>query len=76
MTSRARLAVRMARTWSEVWTIVGSVPDSASASPARRACSSPSGERSESTQPVNRFSRFQSLSPWRRRISVDGMPAV
>src|SRR5439155_10179434 len=66
----------MARTCSEVCTTVGSTPESARTAPARRAWSSPSGERSESTQPVKRFSRFQSLSPWRSRTSVDGIPAV
>src|SRR5262249_4374500 len=38
--------------------------------PAARASSRPASVRSTSVQPVNRFSRFHSLSPWRRRTSL------
>ena len=45
-------------------------PSPASALPAARASATPAGDRSTSTHPVNRFCRFQSLWPWRTRISV------
>src|SRR5690606_37761032 len=37
---------------------------------------SPFGVRLTSTQPVNRFFSFHSLSPWRRRISLYGASAM
>ena len=49
---------------------VGQQAGSTSSSPPRRASASPAAVRSTSTQPVNRFFWFQSLSPWRSRISV------
>src|SRR5882672_5181230 len=39
-------------------------------SPAARASSRPASVKSTSVQPVNRFARFHSLSPWRRRTSL------
>src|SRR5882757_7077185 len=40
-------------------------------SPARAASAQPFSVRSTSTHPVNKFSAFHSLSPWRSRISVE-----
>src|SRR5437588_5878175 len=63
----ASTAVRMARRCTLVWTTSGPRSASRRSRPAWRASFSPRSERSTSTQPVNRFSRFQVLSPWRRR---------
>ncbi len=68
--------VRIARVSRLVCTTVGSTPAFFSSRPPRRACSSPSSVRSTSTQPVNRFFLFQSLSPWRSRISVAMRPIL
>src|SRR5260370_34148503 len=40
--------------------------------PASRASFTPRSLRGTSVQPVNRFSRFHVLSPWRSRIKVPG----
>src|ERR1051325_6028819 len=45
-------------------------------SPPRTASFSPFSLRLTSTQPVNRFFAFHSLSPWRRRISLYGASAM
>ena len=74
--SRAMFDVRMALVSTEVCSTVGSRPALASSSPPSRACSSPSSVRSTSTQPVNRFFAFHSLSPWRSRISLYGASAM
>ena len=66
----ARSAVRMARVSTDVCTTSGSNPRSAMRRPPATACASPVGVRSQSYQPVNRFLRFHSLSPWRRSTSV------
>jgi hypothetical protein len=61
--SSAALAVEMARRSSEVCTMSGSSPASASSSPARPASVSPRWDSGTSTHPVKRFSAFQVLSP-------------
>src|SRR5688572_11981044 len=70
------LDVRIARVSSDVCTTVGRTSAFFSSSPPSLACSSPSSVRSTSTHPVNRFFLFQSLSPWRSRISVAGMRQI
>ena len=45
-------------------------PPSRSSRPAACASARPLSDRSTSVQPVNRFSRFQMLSPWRSRTSA------
>src|SRR3954454_16187938 len=62
----------MARLSSEVCTTSGRKPASTSFSPPATASPRPFSVRGTSTQPVNRFFAFQSLSPWRSRISVRG----
>ncbi|CAM5633753.1 hypothetical protein SVIOM342S_04451 [Streptomyces violaceorubidus] len=68
--------MRIARFWTDVWTTSGSRPASLSSSPPRVTSFSPFGVRLTSTQPVNRFFSFHSLSPWRRRISLYGASAM
>src|SRR5690242_13169750 len=60
----------MARLSTEVCTTSGSSPESRINSPPRRASASPLALRSTSTQPVNRFLAFHSLSPCRKSTSV------
>ena len=60
----------MARRSTDVCTTSGSRPDSRISSPPRRASASPLALRSTSTQPVNRFLAFHSLSPCRKSTSV------
>ena len=60
----------MARRCSEVWTTSGRMPASFSSAPPSTASVSPFSVRATSTQPVNRFFAFQSLSPWRSSTSV------
>src|SRR5215472_6187935 len=62
----------MARRRSDSWTTEGRSPACFINRPAARASSTPCSLRGTSVQPVKRFSRFQVLSPWRRRISVPG----
>ena len=62
--------VRIARFCSEVCATSGRIPCSSSIWPPRVASASPFAVRFTSTQPVNRFSAFHSLSPWRSRIRV------
>src|SRR3954453_11601735 len=69
------VAVLIARRSSEVWTTSGRIPASRSCSPPRTASSRPRSERATSTQPVKRFSAFQTLSPWRSRTRVWVMSA-
>ena len=66
----------MARRSSEVWTTSGSRPASRQ-QPRRRVSASvrPLSDSGTSTQPVNRFFAFQSLSPWRSRTRVYVMAA-
>ena len=66
----------MARRSSEVCSTVGSSPSEASSSAAFRASVSPFSLMSTSTQPVNRFFAFHSLSPWRSRISFPVMASA
>ena len=66
----------MARFCTEVCSTSGSRPASLSSSPPRTASFSPFSVRFTSTQPVNRFFAFHSLSPWRRRISLYGASAM
>ena len=66
--SRARLAVLMARTSSEVWTTSNQQPGPPMVARLRPPRPRPSVSGT-SCQPVNRFSWFQVLSPWRRRTS-------
>src|SRR5207302_2296923 len=68
--------VRMARFSTETWATSNLKPRSLSSRPPRRASSRPLSDRSTSTQPVNRFSRFQTLSPWRKSTSVYGTPVL
>src|SRR5690349_3242527 len=60
----------MARFSTEVCTTSGNSPDSRISSPPRRASASPLALRSTSTQPVNRFLAFHSLSPCRKSTSL------
>src|SRR3954466_8236251 len=60
----------MARRSTEVCTTSGSSPASRSSSPPRVASSRPFADRSTSTQPVNRFLAFHSLSPCRSSTNV------
>jgi hypothetical protein len=60
----------MARLSTEVKARSKRYPAALRSRPAVRACSTPLAERSTSTQPVKRFSRFQSDSPWRSRTSL------
>src|SRR3954449_13543656 len=53
----------MARRRTDVWTTSGSSPASRNSSPPRTASARPFSLRSTSTQPVNRFLAFHSLSP-------------
>src|SRR5664279_4133515 len=69
-------AVRIARRSNEVCNTSGRRPASRSNSPPRRASASPVSLRSTSTQPVNRFFWFQSLSPGRSRIKVGTLDSV
>src|SRR5215207_7818430 len=69
MPSIAIHSVRMARLSSDVWATSNVYPPSLSSRPASFASSIPLGVRSTSVQPVNRFSRFQVLSPCRRSTS-------
>src|SRR3954454_6707700 len=63
-------AVVIARRNSEVCTTSGVSPASASCCPPRSASARPASLRGTSTQPVKRFSAFQTLSPWRSRTRV------
>ena len=60
----------MARTSTEVWATSTSTAWSRSRVPAPRASFSPCSDRSQSYQPVKRFSRFQTLWPCRSRTRV------
>ena len=60
----------IARRCTEVCTTSGSSPASRSCVPPRTASSRPFSVSATSTQPVNRFLAFHSLSPWRSRMSV------
>ena len=59
--------VRIARFNSDVKAMSKLYPCSLSKMPASLAPSLPYSERLTSIQPVNRFSLFQTLSPWRSR---------
>src|SRR5438128_11410615 len=59
----------MARLRTDVYATSKEKP-SASCRPAARASSMPVGLRSTSVHPVNRFSLFHVLSPWRNNTSV------
>ena len=61
---------RIARRSTEVCSDVGQQAALRSSSPPRRASASPLSLRPTSTQPVNRFFSFHSLSPWRSRTRV------
>src|SRR5215469_618262 len=71
-------SVRMARLSTEVKATSGASFSCSSSRPACAASARPCSERSTSVQPVNRFSTFQMLWPWRTRISLPGgvAPAV
>src|SRR5208337_1812231 len=60
-------SVRIARFNSEVKAMSKLYPCFLSRRPASLASSFPFSDRSTSVQPVNRFSLFQTLSPWRSR---------
>src|SRR2546422_9013792 len=62
----------MARSKSDSWTMAGRSPDSCIKRPASLASCTPRSLSGTSCQPVNRFSRFHVLSPWRRSTSVPG----
>src|SRR5688572_3679636 len=66
----------MARRSTLVCATSGSRPCSRSSSPPRRASASPLALRSTSTQPVNRFLAFHSLSPCRNRTSTPALPPL
>src|SRR3954463_3037856 len=75
--SSAIQSVRIARLSTEVKATSKVNPPALSSSPARLASALPCSERSTSVQPVNRFSLFQMLSPWRSStILVMGSPAI
>ena len=61
--SRAMLAVWMARVSTEVCTTVGLRPERASSLPPFAASCAPVAESPTSTHPVNRPLEFHSLSP-------------
>src|SRR5258705_5893841 len=48
------------------------IPGASTARPACAASARPETDRSTSVQPVNRFSTFQVLWPWRTRMSLAG----
>src|SRR5438132_6646503 len=66
----------MARSRSDSCTTLGRTCASRIRRPASTASSTPRPLSGTSVQPVKRFSRFQVLSPWRRRTSVPGLLAV
>src|SRR5207244_4906006 len=66
----------MARSKSDSWTMAGRSPDSCIKRPASFASCTPRSLSGTSCQPVNRFSRFQVLSPCRSRTRVPGFSAV
>src|SRR5687767_677785 len=70
MPSSTIQSVRMARLSTEVYATSKTKPSCFSSCAARAASSRPRSERSTSVHPVNRFSLFQVLSPWRSRTSV------
>ena len=57
----------------EVWDVSKRSPTAFIAFPAAAASASPSAVNGTSCQPVNRFSRFHELWPWRSVTSVPGM---
>ncbi len=63
-------SVRIARFSTDVNAMSNGIPSAFSSLPASWASSNPCFERSTSIQPVNRFSRFQMLWPWRSRTSL------
>src|SRR5215469_12360834 len=65
-------SVRMARFNTEVKAMSAPRCSLMSSWPAWIASSRPCADRSTSVQPVNRFSTFQMLWPWRTRISFPG----
>src|SRR5262245_1666275 len=69
--SRAMSSVLMARRRTDVKATSNVSPASFISRPASRASASPLSDRSTSVQPVNRFSLFHSLSPWRSSTTLD-----
>src|SRR5712691_5223124 len=63
----------MARSKSDSCTTAGRRPASFMRRPASCASFTPRSLSGTSVHPVNRFSRFHVLSPWRRRTSVPGL---
>src|SRR5262245_57565906 len=74
--SRAMWLVSTARVSTEVCDVSKRKPSAAITSPALRASSLPLSFKPTSCHPVNRLSRFHSLSPWRSRTSVPVMPGI
>src|SRR3954464_6069631 len=68
--SSAMPSVLIARFSTEVKATSKTNPASPSRRPASRASSTPRSVRSTSVQPVNRFSLFHVLSPWRSRTTL------
>src|ERR1700736_4497571 len=65
-------SVRIARLSTEVKATSGPSFSVSSSRPSCAASLRPCADRSTSVQPVNRFSTFQVLWPWRTRISLPG----
>src|ERR1700694_1137390 len=63
---------RMARSTTEVNATSTPTPCASNSRPACAASARPETDRSTSVQPVNRFSTFQVLWPWRTRMSFPG----
>src|SRR5882762_2063983 len=64
--------VRMARFSIEVNARSTPIPCTSNSRPACAASARPETDKSTSVQPVNRFSTFQVLWPWRTRMSLPG----